>query len=316
MKILYILSSPRGGSTLLSYILGRNSRATNLGEVSFLPKLLSLSESCSCGEDLNHCPEWGKVFSFLSARDHTDLRDDPYGFFIGEVIKRGGGKIDTQRQTAYRKLLIKYRSVFDRLCLEMPKLKSGRGTMMSWSKLSVDNTHLLYQAASATWNRDVIIDASKLNRKGLDLYRCYPDDVRLLHLKRDGRGVSASRKSVMSVSRAAQQWRKYHEQTLRWTEKWVRPEHRMSMSYEEIVDNPELNLGKICQWIGIDFEPAMIDFSIDIETHFAGGNLPARSKIGSGIRRADEKWRATLSEDELASFDRIAGSMNSSFGYL
>lgn len=316
MKILYILSSPRGGSTLLSYMLGRNSGATNLGEVSFLPKLLSLSESCSCGMNLNQCPEWGKVFSLLSAQGQADLRENPYGFFIGEVIKRGGGKIDTERQTLYRKLLIRTRSVFDRLSLEMPNLQSDHGTMMSWSKKSADNTYLLYQAVSQSWNRDVIIDASKLNRKGLDLYRRYPDAVRLLHLKRDGRGVSASRKSVMPVSQAAQQWKKYHQQTLRWTDKWVKPDHIMSMSYEEIVDNPEANLGKICQWLGIEFEPAMIDFNVDIETHFAGGNLPARSNIGSGIRKADEKWRNTLSEDELASFYKIAGSMNSSFGYL
>lgn len=299
----------------MSYILGRNANATNLGEVSFLPKLLALSEPCSCGVDLNLCSEWGKVFSRLSAQVHTDLRENPYGFYMGEVIKRGGGKIDRDRQTAYRKFIIKSRSVFDRLCLEMPSRNFTQGPMMPWEKQSVDNTVLFYKAVCDAWETDIIIDASKLNRKGLDLYRRHPDEVRLLHLKRDGRGVAASRKSVMPVSEAAFQWKKYHAQTLRWTEKWVRPEHRMAMSYEEIVGEPELKLGKICEWMGIDFEPNMIDFNVDIESHFAGGNLPARSKLGSGIRQADEKWRAVLSEQELVSFDKIAGSMNALFGY-
>ena len=315
MKILYILSSPRGGSTLLSYVLGRNSNMTNLGEVSFLPKLMALSEPCSCGDDLNSCPQWGKAFSYLKAKGCTDMRDDPYGFNMGEVIKRGGGKIDTERQTAYRKLNIKSRSALDRVSLDGPVRSNKDATMLPWTRQAVDNTYLLFQAISQTWNTDVIIDASKLNRKGLDLYRRYPNNVRLLHLSRDGRGVSASRKSIMPVKQGAMQWQRYHADTLKWLSKWVQNDHKMAMSYEQFVDSPEETLSVLCNWLDVKFEPGMIDFTKDIETHFAGGNLPARSKMGSGIRKADEKWKTNLDQHELDDFEQVAGSMNTALGY-
>ena len=62
-KFVYIVSSPHGGSTLLSHVLGKHPQALNLGEVSFVPKLLAMGELCSCGSALRECEFWGAIVS-------------------------------------------------------------------------------------------------------------------------------------------------------------------------------------------------------------------------------------------------------------
>ena len=97
MKAVYIVSSPHGGSTLLSMVLGKHPLAANLGEVSFIPKLLALKEFCTCGKQLAECPTWAKVFDTLSSNTGFDLRISPYNLHLGDAIKRtegGSGLID------------------------------------------------------------------------------------------------------------------------------------------------------------------------------------------------------------------------------
>jgi len=120
MKAVYIMSSPRGGSTLLSLVLGRHPLISNLGEVSFIPKLLSLDELCTCQEQLNQCPDWAKVFAQIKQNTGADMSSQPYSLHLDDVMKykSGTGKVDHNHQTKWRMLRSKVRGLLDTLMLK------------------------------------------------------------------------------------------------------------------------------------------------------------------------------------------------------
>jgi len=317
VKALYIMSSPRGGSTLVSLVLGQHSKVVNLGEVCFIPKLLSLAEQCTCGAELRQCEEWGKVFARLARTTGVDMRSSPYGLHLDDAMKwkDGSGKVDHQYQSKKRMLISKWRSAADTTALALPSALGGSWATLPSIKEGVNNTMALYTAAAEEWNANLVVDASKLPRKAVHLYRAFPDEVRILHLTRDGRGVSASRMGHMPFSRAAERWHHYHKITKDLLNKWVAPEHQFAMQYEAFTSEPEKWMRDLCAWLGMDFQPEMLQFSVNDIIHSAGGN-PTRFQLAEeGIRPTDDRWRSKLGEKEMAEFETVAGPLNRSLGY-
>jgi len=313
-KVVYIFSSPRSGSTLLSLILGNHRAVANIGEVSFIPKLLALGEPCTCLAPLNTCPQWASVFNRLRKEVNIDMRTNPYQLWLGDAIKRGGGKKDTDYQTRSRVAKAKFRAGCEHLELSVPSFIGQHASMLPWVNSSVKNTFTLYNAVAKEWAADVLVDASKLTRKGIYLYRSNPDNVRLIQLVRDGRGVVASRSKHLSITRAAQQWKRYHELTDILVERWVGSDHYTKIRYEDFVENPIQRINDICEWIGIPFYESILKFSGNQSIHSAGGN-PTRFKADDGIRAVDDSWRKKLSGKDLNDFSRIAGRLNTAYGY-
>lgn len=317
MKYLYIVSSPHGGSTLLSLVLGRHETAANLGEVSFIPKLIAMGESCTCGARLAECAQWSRIFTSLAASEHTDLRHAPYGYYLGDAIKdrHGSGLVDQVYQTRRRRIVAKLRGAADTaVLLASPGRPVLRALTPPAVKLSIRNTTGLYRAAAAALGKQLVIDASKLPRKAPHLYLHEPERVRILHLVRDGRGVVSSRMRYMPVDMASRRWRHYHSLTRRILHRWVSPAHRRQLRFEDFVADPQAHLRALCEWLEVDYSARMLDFSAQRVDHSAGGN-PARFEFSRGIRPADDRWRRVMSERDLALFDSIAGKLNRAFGY-
>jgi hypothetical protein len=316
-KFVYIVSSPHGGSTLFSHVLGKHPQALNLGEVSFLPKLLALGELCSCGSKIRECEFWGGIFSEYASIVGYDLRHDPYEVILGDAPKdkRGAGLIDTQQQTRLRFLAMKIRGALDTVAvLHTPKSVGLKNVALPSVSRGAENTLALYETALYVSGKNIVVDASKMPRKAAHLYVARPEQVRIIHLTRDGRGVVASRKKYMDVSHAAERWAHYHKLSLKLLERWVPQEHRFRWSYEEFVTQPEESLKSISEWLGVDYAEQYLVFDNTAKSHAAGGN-PARFELDGGIRGVDERWRESLTEDELTTFERLAGEQNRAFGY-
>jgi len=296
------MSSPRGGSTLLSLVLGRHADIVNLGEVSFIPKLLALNELCTCQQQLNQCAEWQSVLELIKQQTGADMSHDPYALHLDDVMKQksGTGKIDHQYQTKWRMIRSKLRGGVDTALLKYFPVSGMLPSLPSISK-GADNTLALYNAAAKAWDKKVVVDASKLPRKAVHLYRRAPDDVRIIHLTRDCRGVSASRKSHMQMS-------------LELVDKWIAPEHLVRLKYEDFVNDPATKVNELCDWLDIPYSEQTLDFDIDVKTHSAGGN-PTRFKFSEGIRPVDERWKTVLSNMDLAEIERICGDVSRRLGY-
>ena len=317
MKFLYIVSSPHGGSTLLSLVLGMHPRAANLGEASLIPKQLAKGEPCTCGEPLGACAAWRPVFDLLARQENVDLRTSPYGFFLGDAIKSsiGSGLIDTEYQTKWRTVVAKTRGAADTLALlGAPHRALLRLLTLPSIRASVDNTIRLYEIAAKAWGRPLIVDASKLPKKAVHLYLRDPARVRILHLLRDGRGVLASRMTYMSTENAASRWVHYHKLAQPLLRRWVPEEHKRALRYEEFATDPVLHARRLCEWLEIEFAPAMLEVGGQRTAHSAGGN-PARFSLSRGIGPPDERWRSVLNAEQLERFERIAGALNRELGY-
>jgi len=316
MKAVYIMSSPRGGSTLLSLVLGRHPEIANLGEVSFIPKLLALDELCTCQQRLNQCSEWEAVFRLVQQSTGVDMLDAPYALHLDDAMKHkfGTGKIDYQYQTKWRMARAKLLGGIDDFLLRYSP--ANRELLGLKSILNgIDNTFTLYNAAAKIWKSSVVVDASKLPRKAIHLYRQAPDDVRIIHLTRDSRGVCASCLPNMNLRFAARRWKHYHALSLGLLKKWVAPEHVIRIKYEDFLETPATHLDKICEWLDVSYVDQFLNFGTDITAHSAGGNLARFRFSDDGILPADESWRSSLTEADLDKIERICGDVSRQLGY-
>ncbi len=107
-KYVYICSSGYSGSTLLDLILGSHSLIESLGEISHLPKNISLNSNCSCGEPILECYYWKKILSNLNKKISKNIISDPYSFNLG--YHQASKLIDHNHQNSYyllkRKLIM------------------------------------------------------------------------------------------------------------------------------------------------------------------------------------------------------------------
>lgn len=317
MKYLNIVSTPHGGSTLLSLVLGGHPDAANMGEVSFIPKLLATGELCTCGTRLAECAEWSKVFDDLTAHGHPDMRHTPYAFYLGDAIKdkHGAGLVDHEYQTARREKIAKIRGAIEIAgLLGSPNRYVLRALTPPAVKSSIANTLRFYEAAATAWGKKLVIDASKFPRKAVHLSLTDPERVRTIHLTRDGRAVVASRIRYMSASRAAQRWNYYHRLTRSILHRWVTPADRRQIRYEDFVADPETELRALCDWLGVEYASSLVHSAERQIQHSSGGN-PARFEFTGEIRPADQRWRKVLSRDQLERVERIVGPLNREFGY-
>ena len=95
MKVLYVCSAARCGSTLTDMYLGGHPKAASLGEANFLAKVIRLGERCSCGALVRECGQWQAVYERLAPWGF-DLRQ-PYRFRLWDAV--AWGNVDREYQT-------------------------------------------------------------------------------------------------------------------------------------------------------------------------------------------------------------------------
>ncbi|MCS6243450.1 MAG: sulfotransferase [Opitutus sp.] len=149
---------------------------------------------------------------------------------------------------------------------------------------------------------------------------------RVVHIVRDPRAVVAS--NYVSGARypllfLIRQWRK--QATLAWLYAQRYPERVLVLKFEDMVSESRATAEKLCRFLGVEFDPAMIDPSCLKD----GANQPwtqntsyttlpeaAPSPRTEGFNRsAVEKWRSALPESYLRVIDRLTCFEMKSFGY-
>ncbi|MCL6650032.1 MAG: sulfotransferase [Chloroflexi bacterium] len=136
------------------------------------------------------------------------------------------------------------------------------------------------------------------------LLRIWPD-ARFIHMLRDPRDVG---RSVIAKGWAGNMW----TAVVRWIEAeqlWaalrgrLEPDRVHEMRYEELVRNPEGELDRLCRFLGVAYDPAMLDYA----NHERGFERPNPSRIG--------QWRGKLRPDEVRLAEARLGSMLTERGY-
>jgi hypothetical protein len=323
MKLTYILAASHSGSTLLSMLLGSHPQIATVGELKLSSRAMGDIEQyrCSCGEFIRACRFWRKVKEGLAVL--------AYDFDI------------TDAGTDYRAVNSSYaRWLLGPLhrgkLLEI--LRDGALSISPTWKKQLPEIHrrnaALASSICSVTKAEVIVDSSKVALRLKYLLRNPEFDVKVIHLIRDGRAVALTymdpagfadardpalrgggsggrrEKERLSMAQAAHQWRRSNEEAehlLRGLDKsqWI------EVRYEDLCRDTENTLRRLFEFIGVDPDKHARDFRT-VEYHVVGNGM--RLDTTSEIQ-LDERWRETLTEQDLRVFDTVAGKMNRRYGY-
>jgi sulfotransferase family protein len=176
------------------------------------------------------------------------------------------------------------------------------------------NSWRVADAMAAVDGTHLVVDSSKTAVRLKLLHLVRPENTRVLYLVRDGRAVAASamRRSGITAAAAARIWKR-ENQTLALVLRGIGNAQKHRVRYEDLCENPAREMSRICDFLGIPFEPAMVRLW-ERPVHNIPGNPMLFQKSRREIAR-DERWRRELSAADIATIEHLAGSMNREFGY-
>jgi hypothetical protein len=129
-------------------------------------------------------------------------------------------------------------------------------------------------------------------------------DARFIHLVRDPRDVA---RSVVKMGWAGNTWagiEGWLESETLWRQvgKRVSDDRQCELRYEDFAAQPEAALRRITGFLGLTYEPSMLDFHLT-------------TTYGPPDRRFTEQWRRTASRSEIAWVEMRAASQMEHLGY-
>ncbi len=127
------------------------------------------------------------------------------------------------------------------------------------------------------------------------------NEAHFIHVIRDGRDTAAAKPGEVDPGKAltiAQRWEK-KVTSARQQEHLI--DHYLEIRYEELLTDSERILRRVCEFIDLGFDPAMV-------------NPPAREAIEAELGEVGI-WRRELSEEEVGAFTEVAGNLLTELGY-
>jgi hypothetical protein len=311
VNAVYILSAGRSGSTLLNLILGSHPRAFAVGEITILPRFIELDSLCSCGDTVTSCVKWSEIIAELSKRKQVNLCKDPHKLNLGFV---GTRRLTKNRYVyALERLLWRIRALPGYLQLRYASVvpKWFGSTLLR----EAQDRLLVYAAVRQCTGRSVIVDSSKAYLSGIALYKADPERVRLILLTRDGRASFYSRlrgQYYGSRKECMQAWHNFYKNALPILKRGVPQQHFLQVKYEDLAVKPEAVLRQVCDFIGMEYDPAIQDFR-SVPHHLIGGNdMRFNNKREITL---DKAWIDGLSPGDKRYFEEHAGVINRQLGY-
>ncbi|QKK02915.1 MAG: hypothetical protein HND55_09830 [Pseudomonadota bacterium] len=318
MKLIYILSQGHSGSTLTDCILGTHPAIFSSGEMRYLTwqvertakKSASVAEQtiCTCERDWRECEFWTDVFREIKQKTESDIVADPQSFDTAYF-----GSFSYQERDGHK------RSYLDRILGFLFRKWLEKGLPLAAIKWlqpkiqqQIENNWLLYEAMARVAHKPIIVDSSKNLLIALLLQQHHPDNVWLLFLHRDLRGLAASQKKLSikkgveySVQDSIRQNTLFKKRVAKYKRELPRLNY-LEYSYEEVVRAPADFLSAVVEALGAaeDYLKQPNEaFWIDPSTyHMVAGN-PMRYR-GRQLVRSDESWAQVLSAEELNAIEK------------
>lgn len=296
-RLAYIMGPNYSGSTLLSLLLADHPEIATVGELKATSMGDISTYRCSCGELLTNCSFWhevermmreeGRDFSFGNFKTHFRKGKDPLTDLLLRATLRGP-LFEVARETGF--LL--------------------NSTARKVRQLIVEQNRSLIEIICTLQQAKFFLDDSKEPVRLKFLLASELWDIRVIHLIRDGRGVTNSymRHNSATMAKAAQEWVHTQQECDRMS-RLLGNSRCLTLHYEDLCHEPEKTLTSIHRFLGL--EPGAGSSSSRAK-HIMGNQM----RLGS-IQdiRLDEKWKQTLSAEDLHTFTNTAGELNHHHGY-
>ena len=139
-------------------------------------------------------------------------------------------------------------------------------------------------------------------------------DAQIIHLIRDGRDVALSLFGrqhdfyVYNTYYAAEYWESYVEKG-HALGKALSPEQYMELRYVDLLNHPQDNMRRICDFLGIEYTSGLFEMeSVDD---------PGKTPLVHEPLKANNagKWRSKMSAAQIKAFESVAGGTLRQFGY-
>lgn len=153
------------------------------------------------------------------------------------------------------------------------------------------------------------------------LERLFPQAL-YVHLIRDGRDAALSYLAVPAgimteafghprdAAGFACQWRTEVE-AARKLGRRAGPKRYLEVRYESLVASPDPELQRICDFAGLPYEPAMLEYAGSVDVSDKAHQQSLRRPPTPGLR----DWRTEMSDADVIAFERIAGDLLLELGY-
>lgn len=135
-------------------------------------------------------------------------------------------------------------------------------------------------------------------------------EARYVYLTRDPRDMALSWRNNPDhsggVVKAARQWQKDQQQTLKNYFALSQAKKSFRLSYEELIADPERNLKAILHFLGLNYEPGIIHFHRDEMTRINAGMQVSWNNLSRGVLPDNKgKYIEQLSEREIKAIEKI-----------
>jgi hypothetical protein len=284
LRVVYVGSWSRSGSTLLDLMLGQISGFVSVGELRFLwERGLTERQLCGCGVPVPDCPFWQAV--------------------LGEAFG-GVNRVDADAILALQR--------------RVDGLPRMPWVLAPWRPAGLDRDlrayreilGRVYRAVRAVSGASVIVDSSKYAAYGRILCGVPGLEVAVLHLVRDSRAVAHSwtrRKRMPEVAEEERYMRLFTpaRSAFYWALENVALElvrgsrgRRCVLRYEDMTSRPVEVLGPALARIGIRADVGFLGsgrLRLD-ENHTVAGN-PVRFERGDVAIAPDNEWLGRLASE-------------------
>ena len=297
-KVLYVLGTQRGGTTIGGRLIGRLPGFCFVGELRKLWQLgVAEDRRCGCGLSYGECPLWSVVLPPILA-----------------------GTDAAQVQRWQRVAVPDRRSSLQARRLARDGDRGHAETVAAYTQTLAATYRGLAEATSAR----VLVDTSKLPADAALVERMAEVEPYFLHLVRDPRGTVHS-----TIRRATPGSRAHVRQSLAGSAGWmvrhlaatslvrrVGPERSLVISYENMVSDPNAVLDRVAILVGEPAPPApvVVDGRVDLEvahTPIGGGRFgPATVTLA-----VDERWADDLGAVDRALVTGLTLPLAHRFGY-
>ncbi|MCB9461486.1 MAG: sulfotransferase [Anaerolineaceae bacterium] len=154
-------------------------------------------------------------------------------------------------------------------------------------------------------------------RYGHLLKAVYPH-AKFIHVIRDPRAVAISlRKSNVHRSNVyfgAQRWQKDVQAGIDLKRDF--PNDVLEVSYETLVSDTELTLREICDFLGIPFDEAMLNYHQQRESAYEGYHAQIHKNLNAPPKQERiEAWRKDLTPVEIALIEQVCSPLMGDLGY-
>ena len=149
------------------------------------------------------------------------------------------------------------------------------------------------------------------------LSKLFPES-RFLHVIRDGRDVSLALREASwgpsEMPELAQMWaRRVHKG--RHDGRRLPPDRYLEVRYEDLLDDPEGTLRGVSSFFELAFLPEMLEFQGRKPETLGVGDPGSHLNVTRGLQRGLRDWRTQMSQEDLVTFEIIAGAELERFGY-